>query len=63
MRPARRANRLTRIADDRRGGVIGRRMTVSAMMVGRGRGRERGAENDCGGKRKFCHARHLGSPG
>src|SRR5579864_9590021 len=36
VRPARRADGLTRIADDRRGGVIGRRMTADdAMILGR----------------------------
>jgi hypothetical protein len=30
------------------------------MMVGRGRRRDGGAENDCCGKRNFGHARHLG---
>src|ERR1700685_200843 len=61
VRAARRADRLTLVADDRRGGVVDRGVTVSdPTMVGRGRRRQRGAENDCGGKRKFCHARHLG---
>jgi hypothetical protein len=40
--------------------VINRRMnTGDAMMLGRGRCREGGAQNNCGGKRNFYLAQHF----
>jgi hypothetical protein len=40
--------------------IIGRRIGVAgAAMQGRGRCRQRGAENDCGGERDCCPARHF----
>jgi hypothetical protein len=40
--------------------VINRRINVGgAMMLGRGRCREGGDENNCGGKRNFCLAQHF----
>jgi hypothetical protein len=44
--------------------IIGRRIGIAgATMHGRGRGRQHGAENDCGGERDCCPARHFVSPG
>jgi|GEM_PF-3681277 len=40
--------------------IIGRRIGMAgAMMHGRGRCRDGGAENDCGGQRDCCPARHF----
>jgi hypothetical protein len=40
--------------------IIGRRIGIAgAAMHGRGRCRQRGAENDCGGQRDCCPARHF----
>jgi hypothetical protein len=40
--------------------IIGRRIGIAgATMRGRGRCRQRGAENDCGGQRDCCPARHC----
>ena len=40
--------------------IIGRRIGMAgATMQGRGRCRQRGAENDCGGQRRCCPARHF----
>jgi hypothetical protein len=40
--------------------IIGRRIgTAGAAMHGRGRCRDGGAENDCGGERDCCPARHF----
>jgi hypothetical protein len=40
--------------------IIGRRIGMAgAAMQGRGRCRQRGAENDCGGQRDCCPARHC----
>ena len=51
----------TRIADgDGAPGIIGRRIGIAgATMHGRGRCRDGGAENDCGGQRDCCPARHC----
>jgi hypothetical protein len=44
--------------------VVNRRMNMAdAMMLGRGQGWEGVAENNCGGKRNFCRAQHVLSPG
>jgi hypothetical protein len=44
--------------------VINRSMNMGgAMVLGRGRRRESGAENDCNGNYKFCLAQHSLSPG
>jgi hypothetical protein len=44
--------------------VINRRMNMGgAMVLGRGRRRESGAENDCNRNCKFCLAQHFLSPG
>jgi hypothetical protein len=40
--------------------IIGRRVGMAgALMRGRGRCRQRGAEKDCGGQRDCCPARHC----
>jgi hypothetical protein len=40
--------------------IVGRRIGIAgATMHGRGRCRQRGAENDCGGQRDCCPARHF----
>jgi hypothetical protein len=40
--------------------IIGRRIGIAgAAMHGRGRCRDGGAENDCGGQRDCCSARHF----
>jgi hypothetical protein len=51
----------TRIAGgDGAPGIIGRRIgRAAATMHGRGRCRQRGAEDDCGGQRDCCPARHC----
>jgi hypothetical protein len=44
--------------------IVGRRIGVAgALMHGRGRYRDGGAENDCGGERDCCPGRHFVSPG
>ena len=52
------ATRIT--GGDRASRIIGRRIGMAgAAMPGRGRCRQRGAENDCGGQRDCCPARHF----
>jgi hypothetical protein len=44
--------------------IIGRRIGIAgATMRGRGRCGDGGAENDCGGERDCCPARHFGISG